>query len=389
MEDQLISSANVPQTQMHFQKICGTSSRHLHIEWDEVIRMFSGNTVDTTRIWGDHDIAVMINSLQMAYPGFPRATVSWKPNALVLAPITAFPFAFTASSLVHHPNNAPVMLVPDRLSDELANEILRLSPEGKDLPVQAFLIGPVSETVERQVRALGLSTLRIGNQNPFETSVAVSNYRLKYPPMSEQGRNNLFLLSGETFSENMFAPNYAMHKGLPVLLTKRMELPRGVLQFLMEHQRLNIYLVGSEATISREVEAVVRQTIKGDVVRITGNSPYQISVNFSRFFDPRTEVGWNRNQPDRGDAFSFVPANDWKLAIFSGLFSHLGKHAPLLLTEPDHLPEAVLAYLQYLNPPRNGSSQPPYMHAYVFGNFDSIFYEAQVSIEEAIIFREQ
>lgn len=71
-----------------------------------MIQLFSSNMVDTTRIWVDHDLTVMINPLQMAYLGFPRARVSWKPNALVLAPITAFRFAFTASSLVHHPNNA-------------------------------------------------------------------------------------------------------------------------------------------------------------------------------------------------------------------------------------------------------------------------------------------
>lgn len=353
-----------------------------------MIRLFSGNTVDTTRIWGDDDLAVMINALQMAYPGFPRTTVSWKPNALVLAPIVAFPFAFTASSLVHHPNNAPVMLVSESLTEEVSQEILRLHPEGRDIPAQLFLIGPVSETVERQVRTLGLSTVRIGNQNPYETSVAVSNYRLAYPPMSEQGRNNLFLLSGEVSSECMFAPNYAMHEGLPVLLTKRTELPPAVLRFLAEHQRKNVYLVGSESAISREVEALVRRTMKGDVVRITGNSPYEISVNFSRFLDPRTEVGWNRNQPGRGDAFSFVSATDWRLAIFSGTFSHLGKHAPLLLTERDQLPNVVLNYLQDLNPPRRGSTQPPYMHSYVFGNFDALTYETQVNIEEAIILRE-
>lgn len=67
------------------------------------------------------------------------------------------------------------MLVPDSLTEELAIEILRLHPGGKDVPAQVFLIGPVSVTVEQQVRNLGLSTVRIGNQNPYETSVAVSS----------------------------------------------------------------------------------------------------------------------------------------------------------------------------------------------------------------------
>ncbi|MNC27174.1 putative cell wall binding repeat 2 [compost metagenome] len=220
--------------------------------------MFSGNTVDTTRIWGDHAISVMINSLQMAYPGFPRSTVSWSPNALVIAPVHSFQFAFTASSLVHHPNNAPVILVPERLTEELLKETIRLSPAGKGVQAQTWLIGPVSEIVEQQLNAIGLTTLRIGNANPYETSVAVSKYRLTYPPMSEQGRKNVFLLSGEVFAEGIAAEGYAMHEGLPVLLSKMKEIPHVVQRFLMEHSTLNVYIVGSESTISREVETQVQ-----------------------------------------------------------------------------------------------------------------------------------
>lgn len=354
---------------------------------DEVNRMFSGNTVDTTRIWGDHAISVMINALQMAYPGFPESTVPWRPNALVIVPIEAFQFAFTASSLVHHPNNAPVILVPEKLTEDLSKEIFRLSPAGKGVEAQTFLIGPVSEIVENQLKAMGLTTLRIGNARPYETSVAVSEYRLAYPPMSEQGRKNVFILSGEVFAEGMAAAGYAMHEGLPVLLSKRMEVPQEVQRFLIEHPTLNVYIVGSEASISREVEAQIRAKMKGSVVRISGLTPYETSVNFSYFFDPHTGVGWDRNQPGKGDAFSIVPANDWQLGVISGLFSHLGKHAPLLLVDRNKIPQVVQNYLRYLNPEKN-SSKPPYMHAYVFGNFDSITYEAQVQIEEEIILRE-
>lgn len=350
--------------------------------------MFSGNTVDTTRIWGDHAISVMINALQMAYPGFPKSAVPWKPNSLIIAPIQAFQYAFTASSLVHHPNNAPVILVPEKLTEDLSKEIIRLSPSGKSVEAQAFLIGPVSEMVEHQLKAIGLTTLRIGNARPYETSIAVSEYRLAYPSMSEQGRKNVFLLSGEVFSEGMAAVGYAMHEGLPVLLSMKMQIPIEVRQFLIRHPTLNVYIVGSETAISREVETEVRAMVRGTVVRILGLSPYETSVNFSRFFDPNTGVGWNRNQPGKGDAFSFVPAYDWKLGVISGLFSHLGKHAPLLFVDRNNIPQVVKNYLRVLNPERK-SSLPPYMHAYVFRNFDAIAYETQVQIEEQIVLREQ
>lgn len=159
--------------------------------------MFSGNTTDTTRIWGENVCSVMIHAFQMAYPGFPMTMVPWKPNAIIIAPIDHFPFAFTASSLVHDPNNAPVMLVPDRLTEEIRNEILRLSPDGKRVPAQILLVGPVSRHVEREIQRMGFSTLRLGNTDPFHTSAEVSQFRLMYPEAIEQGRRNVFLLSGE------------------------------------------------------------------------------------------------------------------------------------------------------------------------------------------------
>lgn len=346
--------------------------------------MFSGNTIDTTRIWGENSISLMINAFQMAYPGFPTTSVSWKPNAITIAPMNAFGFAFTAASLVHDPNKAPVLLVPETLTTELRSEIQRLSPSGKGVPAQTFLIGPVSQQVERDLRSMGLTTLRIGNHSPYDTSVAVSKFRLDFPPASEQGRKNLFILSGERFTESMFVPNYAMHQGLPVLLTMKQELPRAVQQFLLQHKDMNVYIVGSTETVSASVENEIRRTTEGKVTRITGSSPYDLSVHFSTFFDPDTQVGWNRNKKGRGDAFSFVATTEWHHAIISGLFSHLGKHAPLLVTTHDALPEAVRRYLHAMRPEMR-KPQPPFMHGFVFGNFASISYQTQVEIEESII----
>ena len=48
--------------------------------------MFSGNTTDTTRVWGEDVFSVMLNAFQMAYPGFPTAKVPWKPNAITMVP---------------------------------------------------------------------------------------------------------------------------------------------------------------------------------------------------------------------------------------------------------------------------------------------------------------
>lgn len=348
--------------------------------------MFSGNTVDTTRVWGEDIFSVMLNAFQMVYPGFPNAIVPWKPNAIIIVPVEQFPFAFTASSLVHDPNKAPIMLVPDRLTEEIKNEMLRLSPEGRNVPAQVLMVGPVSSFVEQEIRSLGFSTIRIGNQNPYRTSMEVAQFRLTYPSASEQGRKNVFLISGETFSESMFVPNYAMHQGIPVLLTEKGRIPSPIQQFFQRHPDMNVYIVGSERTIDAAVEGSVKRMTGGKVTRLTGSSSFDMAVQFSEFFDPETGIGWNRNKKGQGDAFSFVNRKDWQLAIISGLFSHLGKHAPLLITRRKELPDEVKNYLRYLRPAMKRPPQPPFMHGFVFGTFDSIAYETQIEIEEIIIF---
>lgn len=183
----------------------------------------------------------------------------------------------------------------------------------------------------------------------------------------------------------MVAPKYAMHQGIPVLLTKRMDIPAPVQHFFRSHPEMNVYIVGSESTISTDVERSLHRLTEGKVVRISGKSPYEISVAFSKFFDPETGIGWNRQEKGQGDAFSFVNRKDWRLAIVSGLFYHLGKHAPLLLTRTKAIPDVVKDYLLFLRPAMKRPPRPPFMHGFVFGNFDSITYQSQIEIEESIV----
>lgn len=121
---------------------------------------------------------------------------------------------------------------------------------------------------------------------------------------------------------------------------------------------------------------------------VAGTSPFDISVRFSKFFDAETSVGWNRNEKGKGEAFSFVNRRDWHLAIISGLFSHLGKHAPLLLSRAEGLPREVKEYLLFLRPAMKKLPQLPFMHGFVFGNFDSIDYKHKLKWKKISCFQQ-
>src|SRR5665213_813701 len=110
-----------------------------------------------------------------------------------------------------------------------------------------------------------------------------------------------------------------------------------------------IYIFGGPDQISG---AVAKQLAKyGTIIRLTNNdivafnanptnNPVDTAIVFAKMWDPEGMVGWKITGPGHG--FTLVNINDWQGAVASAPLSHLGFHAPLLLTEgPTQLPSAV------------------------------------------------
>ncbi|MCQ6277439.1 hypothetical protein JMM81_21480 [Bacillus sp. V3B] len=144
--------------------------------------------------------------------------------------------------------------------------------------------------------------------------------------------------------------------------------------------------IGSEKVISKQVEKLCRSIIKGHVERFDGDTLQQIAVHFSKNKSKRTEVGWGRNKQGKGDAFTFFRA-DWRYAMISSPLSHLGKHTPLLPLPQTTLSKVYVNYLEFLRP-RGKHPEPPFMHAFILGDFDLVPFQTQLQIEEHIQFKE-
>jgi hypothetical protein len=92
-------------------------------------------------------------------------------------------------------------------------------------------------------------------------------------------------------------------------------------------------------------------------------------------------VGWSINGPGHG--FTLVNENNWQGAVASAPLSHLGFHAPLLLTNSSTtLPADVQSYLQgvaptFLTSPADG----PYNMTYVVGSWNQINWLEQSRID--------
>lgn len=338
-------------------------------------------TVNTTRVNYDDMYYYNVAVTNIIYPS---RNIDWRPHAVVLVPSDMWQYGTCASSIVHFPANAPVMFTEKNyIPPVIINEILRLDPSGVDVPAKVLIAGPVSKGVEDYIRSLGLTTYRItSSEDVFNACIEMADFRLNTKlHTSEEGNNNIIVISGENYAEGIISTFYAAHKGTPIIIARRNDIPQPVQNFISRNRNKNYYIVGSDYTISEIVESQIRNMIQGNVYRINGYDPFTISINFAKYENPVDGFGWKHNKKD-GWAFSFSDLNKWYHIISSVPFAHLGKHTPLLLVDSNNLPDVVRNYVISVNPNKKMPDMPPYMHAYILGSFYDISHDIQVEIEK-------
>lgn|GEM_PF-2596381 len=262
---------------------------------------------------------------------FPSARVSWRPNAVLVVTGNDFRPAFPAVSLLHHPIHAALLYSQSpALSQRVLQEIWRLQPTGSQSPAQVIAVGPFRPDAMARLQEQGYSTLLFGNGNPVLHAVHMTQWRKQFLPGSHREiiLRNTFLVPLETMEEAMPVLGFSAAQGTPILYTSRDELPDLTRRFLMQENQRNITIVGTETTISAQVEEACRRIVKGTVERFSGDAPGELAVNFARRNSQATGVGWGRNQPMKGDAFTFFP-NEWP--VWHGSISalpHRQTHSP-------------------------------------------------------------
>lgn len=340
------------------------------------------DTADTTRLLGVSPIDFNIYVTRMIYPS---SKVAWRPNAVILVPLTTYHYGLIASPIIHFPINAPIMFTnPYMLAPETLSEIIRLSPTGKNAPAKIIIIGPVYPLVENTLQNAGFSTFTIERDDPFNTAGEVLELRYQIPSASKEGNENIMLVSGEDYSECLHAAYFSAHMGVPFLFTYKNELPQVTRQKLQKYNTKNVFIIGSEHTVSNKVFNEVAGIVNGKVDRVAGNTPVEAAINFARYYSSEGMFGWNINRKD-GWAFCFGNPTNWPENLVACIFAHLGKHSPLLYTYTDQLPKPTGDYVLSLNPIEKHPPQPPFMHGYILGGYDKVSFNTQVELEEVLI----
>jgi hypothetical protein len=375
----------------------------------------NGNTKHTTRLFGVTPAQKAVAVTQLIYPaegstGLDDSFPDDRPRGVTLVtpddPLTAI----TAVPLVHFPDNAPILYVNrNGIPKVTQDEIRRLKPVGigRANGLQAFLVGAAANPgVIAGVEQLGLKYQTV--TAPDIPSLAnrvdqvygeIANPDLGYPIMSNsatsEGSTIADVLVGSMSDYRFVLPatHWVSHMPTGLLWVTKDSVPQATIDALdRRNGRAQIYVFGGPGVVS---SAVMRELNKhGAVSRITEddevafnspapNTPLTTALAFSKMWDPVGTMGWNIVSVGHG--FTLVRQNDWQGAVGSAILSHLGFHAPLLLTNRGGtLPALLNAYYLAVAPSfRTSPADGPYNMSYMIGDYDTISWRQQTQIDHA------
>ncbi|MCX7922280.1 MAG: cell wall-binding repeat-containing protein [Clostridia bacterium] len=325
-------------------------------------------TLNTTRICSSN---IFQNAIEIS--GIVYADKS--PNAIILANGDLYQDSFIATPLIHFPRNAPILFSHmDSIDQDTFAQIFKLKPKGIN-GIQVFIVGGISYTVDQLLMSYGLKTFRISGTNFYETSAKIARY-LDYP-------KNIMIVSSEDYREGLPACAWAAHMGDVILFATKELLPTYTRNVINATKDAHVFIIGSTNTISEVVEQEIRRLNVKFVDRISGNTPYEVAVNFAKYKSPVGDFGWNRTEKE-GHTFTFTSILSPFDSASGSLFAHLGKHTPILVVSRDRLPNVTKNYIESVKPEPKSEPHPPFMHGWVVGCENVISSKTQLEIEKAL-----
>lgn len=195
-----------------------------------------------------------------------------------------------------------------------------------------FSIIAMSSPVFAQDLVYKSEVIRHSGKNRYETALEVSR-------ASFEKSDFAIVVSGESFPDALAGGPLAGILDAPILLTPKSDMPDGLLEELVKLQVKKVYILGGTEAIDRGIEQQLRAV--ASVERLGGEDRYETCVLIAtriRAITGETQVAIanGRNFPDAISASGYLGA--------AGI--------PLLLTEKNALPEAVLGYLTRVDAPK-------------------------------------
>lgn len=232
-------------------------------------------------------------------------------NTVLIANSNAFADALSSAPLAYK-LNAPILLSrKDNLTPFTKQELTRLRPKN------IIIIGgsgSINSQVENEINSLnlGISIRRISGLDRYEVSQNIA---------SELGvKGKAVLSSGLTFADALSIAPYASRNGLPILLTRKDQIPTQTKAALQANQTTSTIIVGGEGSVGSNVA----KQLPG-VSRIGGADRYEVATNII-------------NQLNLNSESAFVATGLTFADALTGSVLAAKENAPILLTRPTALP---------------------------------------------------
>jgi hypothetical protein len=375
----------------------------------------SADTKYTTRLYGTNPAELAVAVTQHVYtaaidPNAPNINNNDgdRPWGITLITPDDPLVGISATPLIHFPDDAPILFVNnDGIPQVTLDEIKRLGDTGilRDNNIDVFAVGAAANpAVLSQLQALNLTVDTITGSDIFTLA---NNIDIKYgqiqnpdtgvPQMATSastgggGVMDVMIGSVDAWQYILPATHWVSHMPTGLLWVNKDSVPQPTIDALKRRMgRATIYVWGGPNEVSSQVVQQLNQY--GSVTRISNddgvayNAPptdtaVETSIAFAKMWDPSGMMGWNITGPGHG--FTLINSNNWQAAVGSAILSHLGFHAPLLLTnDASTLPPGVAGFFQQVAPGyRTSPADGPYNMTYVVGTYQELSWPMQAHID--------
>ena len=332
----------------------------------------SSATRNTVRVGGSDAASDAAGVAGALYPATDDAD---RPTAIVLVDQDDWATAISASVLVGRPIGAPILLTDGANMPPVTQDVLdRLKPKGSDLSkdAQVIRVGP------DVARPEGYKTALIEGDNEFEHAAAIDRF---FSAARVKPSNDVVLFSADEAEFAMPAAAWAARSGDAALPVRRDAIPAPIAKALREHSRPNVFVLGPESVISKQVVTQLKKRkLARDVRRIEGPNPVENAIAFARY--EKGDFGWGVVVP--GYNFTVASTTRPADAAAAAALATRGVFAPLLLSDDAaKLPKPLEDYFLSVQPGyENDPAQAVYNRAWVLGDDKAISVPQQAMLDQ-------
>jgi hypothetical protein len=332
----------------------------------------SSATRNTIRVGGSDTVA---DAAGVAGALYPATGDSDRPTAIVLVDQGDWATAISASVLVGRPIGAPILLTDGGDLPAVTKDVLdRLKPKGSDLSkdAQVIRVGP------DVARPSGYKTALIEGKDEFERAAAVDRF---FSAARGRPSNDVVLFSADDAEFAMPAAAWAARSGDAALPVHKDAIPPPILKTIRQHSRPNVFVLGPESVISKDLMAELKKgKLARSVKRIEGPNAVENAIAFARY--EKGDFGWGVVVP--GYNFTVASTTRPSDAAAAAALATRGVFAPLVLSDdPETLPPKLEEYFLSVQPGyEEDPSQAVYNRAWLLGDDKAISVRQQAQLDQ-------